>query len=174
MGCSAITLIGALEPVGWRTHPMASPGGTFFEPEPRLHLDVRLGGTVCDQGPPVGVHLAGPYSTIREGTRVPALRGPGRGAFGTNERVRRSERVDRTSRPAKASCIRIGCSRTRGRFTAPHNVCGVWPAVRALGPVRCPMWGYSECGRSRKYKTKQNKTNICANPETRKSSAACA
>ena len=53
------------------------------------------------------------------------------GVSSTNEPVRRSERVDRTSRPAKASCIRIGCSRTRGRFTAPHNMCGVWPAVHA-------------------------------------------
>ena len=92
-------------------------------------------------------------------SRVPALRGPGRGVSDITEPVRRSEGEDCASRPAKASCIRIGCSRTRGRFTAPHNVCGVWPAVRALGPVRCPMWGYSECGRSRKYKTKQNKTN---------------
>ena len=59
-GPPAITLRGTFEPAGWRTHPMASPGGTFFEPEPRLHLDPRPGGTVCDQGPPVGVHLAGP------------------------------------------------------------------------------------------------------------------
>jgi len=31
LGCSAITLIGALEPAEWRTHPMASPGGPSLE-----------------------------------------------------------------------------------------------------------------------------------------------
>ena len=83
-------------------------------------------------------------------------RGPGipRGAFGITEPVRRSERVDRTSRPAKASSIRIGCSRTQGRFTAPHNVCGDG-RLCAPGSVICPMWGPSEC---RSVTPVQNKT----------------
>ena len=147
---------------------MASPGELHSDTDLDRILTSGGGGTVCDQGPPVGVHLAGPYSTIREGTRVPALRGPGRGVSDITEPVRLSEGADCASRPAKASCIRIGCSRTRGRFTAPHNVCGVWPAAHTLGSVRCPMWGYSECGRSQEYKTKQNKTKHGSKAQNKK------
>ena len=80
-GPPAITLRGTFEPAGWRTHPMASPGGTSLRILARSHLDPRRGGTVCDQGPPVGAHLAGPAPSVTRitGTCVPALRGPGRG-----------------------------------------------------------------------------------------------
>ena len=58
---------------------MASSGGTFTQTLARSHLDPRPGGTVCDQGPPVGAHLAGPAPSVARitGTCVPALRGPG-------------------------------------------------------------------------------------------------
>ena len=79
LGCSAITLIGATtrrcgEPTQWRV-----PGELHSDTDlDRIH-DPRLGGTVCDQGPPVGVHLAGPAPSVTRitGTCVPALRGPG-------------------------------------------------------------------------------------------------
>ena len=79
MGCRRSLSAGALEPAGWRTHPMASSGGTFTQTLARSHLGPRPGGTVCDQGPPVGVHLAGPAPSVTRitGTCVPALRGPG-------------------------------------------------------------------------------------------------
>ena len=131
-GPPAITLRGTFEPAGWRTHPMASPG--------ELHSDTDLDCILAPGGGVRSVTKAPlseftlPDRTIREGTRVPALRGPGStGVSDITEPVRRSEGEDCASRPAKASRIRIGCSRTRGRLTAPHNGCGVWPAAHILG-----------------------------------------
>ena len=129
---------GTLEPAGWRTHPMASPGGPSLEhTDPDRILTPARGVRSVTKAPRAESDRAEPaIRDLDHGYLCACSAWPREGPFSTSvtcQAFRRDRGPDCASRPAKASRIRIGCSRTWGRLTAPHNRCGVWPAAHILG-----------------------------------------